>query len=290
MRQKSIISIHRLERKRSKPSQTIRLVTPKRISSTERPTEVCLQQITHVLTPIKSSFRSPLYTVSPPKKRAKKSISARALFQQQPSCKRKCRGIHDATESDFLLNINNGSVKTKSEQLIDIQEVESISCESQSYENTTTQADNVTRDGYHTARNNHVFQQNENQLQTECISFEQMRDFSASPEIVNESNGGVTPDRDSEQIPHTVYQQIQTLLPNVIELLSCKDRLDLAVRFNTSRDTVSNITNTFICVLHEILFEGVQQSVGIPSQLKCKGSMPKSFDNFCSARIAIDGT
>jgi len=70
--------------------------------------------------------------------------------------------------------------------------------------------------------------------------------------------------------------------------LYCKD-LDLAVRFNTSRGTVSNIINTFICVLHEILFEGVLQSVGIPSQLKCKGSMPKSCD-FTSARIAIDAT
>ena len=144
MRPKSSLSLHRVKRKRSQPLQTIRLVTPKRISSTEFPTGVCLQQITPVLTPIKSPFRSPVYKVSPPKKRAKKSISARALFEQQPSCEKICRGIHDATESDFLLNIYNGSAKTKSEQLIDIQEVESISCESQSYENTTTQADNVS--------------------------------------------------------------------------------------------------------------------------------------------------
>ncbi|KAH3836926.1 hypothetical protein DPMN_110302 [Dreissena polymorpha] len=30
--------------------------------------------------------------------------------------------------------------------------------------------------------------------------------------------------------------------------------------------------------------------VGIPSQLKCKGSMPKSFEDFSSARIAMDAT
>lgn len=80
------------------------------------------------------------------------------------------------------------------------------------------------------------------------------------------------------------------LLMTLMKLrLNCKD-LDLAVRFNTSRGTVSNIINTFICVLHEILFEGVLQSVGIPSQLKCKGSLSKSFDDFSSARIAIDAT
>ena len=29
---------------------------------------------------------------------------------------------------------------------------------------------------------------------------------------------------------------------------------------------------------------------GIPSQLKCKGSMPKSFEDFVTARVAIDAT
>nr|XP_022311883.1 uncharacterized protein LOC111117094 [Crassostrea virginica] len=66
--------------------------------------------------------------------------------------------------------------------------------------------------------------------------------------------------------------------------------LDLAVRFGTSRSTISNIINTFICALHEILFDGVLKAVGIPSQLKCKGSMPKSFADFASARIAMDAT
>ncbi|KAH3887068.1 hypothetical protein DPMN_011082 [Dreissena polymorpha] len=47
--------------------------------------------------------------------------------------------------------------------------------------------------------------------------------------------------------------------------LNCKD-LDLAFRFDTSRGTVSNIINTYISVLHEILFEGILLKVGIPSQ------------------------
>ncbi|XP_061174797.1 uncharacterized protein LOC133183938 [Saccostrea echinata] len=80
------------------------------------------------------------------------------------------------------------------------------------------------------------------------------------------------------------------LLMTLMKLrLNCRD-LDLAERFNTSRATVSNIINTFVHALHEILFEGVMKAVGIPSQLKCQGSMPKSFEEFSSARIAMDAT
>lgn len=60
--------------------------------------------------------------------------------------------------------------------------------------------------------------------------------------------------------------------------------LDLAVRFGTSHATISNIVNTFISVRHELFFDGVLKAIGIPSQLKCKGSMPKS------ERIAMDAT
>ncbi|XP_052809243.1 uncharacterized protein LOC128237697 [Mya arenaria] len=83
--------------------------------------------------------------------------------------------------------------------------------------------------------------------------------------------------------------QDQLLMALMKLRLNCKD-LDLAVRFNTSRATVSNVINTYISVLHEILHDGVLKAVGVPSQLKCKGSMPKSFENFTSARIAIDAT
>eukprot|EP00105_Crassostrea_gigas_P022642 XP_011442233.2 PREDICTED: uncharacterized protein LOC105338705 [Crassostrea gigas] len=66
--------------------------------------------------------------------------------------------------------------------------------------------------------------------------------------------------------------------------------MDLAVRFGTSRATVSNIINTYVVVLHEIFFDGVLKEVGMPSQLKCKESLPKSFEEFASARIAMDAT
>jgi len=68
--------------------------------------------------------------------------------------------------------------------------------------------------------------------------------------------------------------------------LNCRD-LDLAQRFNISHVTVSNITKTFICVLHEILFVGM---INIPSQSKCKSSMPSCFEAFSSGRLVIDAT
>jgi len=80
------------------------------------------------------------------------------------------------------------------------------------------------------------------------------------------------------------------LLMTLMKLrLNCRD-LDLAERFAVSRSTVSNVINTFVCALHEILYEGIMAAVGIPSQLKCRGSMPKSFSEFVSARVAMDCT
>ena len=73
--------------------------------------------------------------------------------------------------------------------------------------------------------------------------------------------------------------------------LKLKD-LDLAKRFVCCRTTVSNIVNTFIHALHELLVVGVHQHEnGMPSQQKCKGSMPDCFTGeFVSARVAMDAT
>ena len=88
----------------------------------------------------------------------------------------------------------------------------------------------------------------------------------------------------------TCFSIEDQLLMTLMKLrLNYRD-MDLAVRFSTSRATVSNIINTYVSVLHEIFYEGVLKELGIPSQLKCKGSMPKSFDEFASARIAMDAT
>lgn len=63
--------------------------------------------------------------------------------------------------------------------------------------------------------------------------------------------------------------------------------IDLAHRFCVSRSTISNIFNTLVHALHEMLYVGVVDTC-FPSQLKCKGSMPKSFAEFSSARASMD--
>lgn len=79
------------------------------------------------------------------------------------------------------------------------------------------------------------------------------------------------------------------LLMTLMKLkLNCRD-LDLSERFGVSSTTVANIVKTFITALHEILVDGIVSDY-IPSQLKCAGSMPKSFEEFVNARIVIDAT
>ena len=78
----------------------------------------------------------------------------------------------------------------------------------------------------------------------------------------------------------------QLLLTLMKLTLNLRD-LDLAERFGVSRGTVSNIFQTLVHALHEMLVEGILFQ-GMPSQMKCKGSMPKSFEEFCSARASID--
>ncbi|XP_061166832.1 uncharacterized protein LOC133175740 [Saccostrea echinata] len=63
--------------------------------------------------------------------------------------------------------------------------------------------------------------------------------------------------------------------------------IDLAHRFCVSRPTISNIFHTLVYALHEMLSDGVVNEC-FPSQLKCKGSMPKSFEDFSSARASMD--
>lgn len=44
----------------------------------------------------------------------------------------------------------------------------------------------------------------------------------------------------------------------------------------------------YVSVLHKIFFNGVLKKVGQPNQQRCKGSLPKSFEEFASASIALD--
>ena len=70
--------------------------------------------------------------------------------------------------------------------------------------------------------------------------------------------------------------------------LNLRDK-DLGFRFAVSRTTISNIFHTIVKALHEIFFIGML-NCGLPSQLKCKGSMPASFSDFVSARLVLDAT
>lgn len=66
--------------------------------------------------------------------------------------------------------------------------------------------------------------------------------------------------------------------------------LDLADRFCMSRATVSNIVNTIISAMHEIFYRGIMVRMCMPSKLMYKVSMPKSFEDFGSAKTSIDCT
>jgi len=90
----------------------------------------------------------------------------------------------------------------------------------------------------------------------------------------------------SNWVPGNVSLDDQLLMTLMKLTMNCKDS-DIAIRFCVSRTTVSNIFNTIICALYEMLYDGVMDKV-FPSQLKCKGSMPQSFHDFSSARASID--
>ena len=58
------------------------------------------------------------------------------------------------------------------------------------------------------------------------------------------------------------------------QLLQDLSDLNLSERFRTGRTTVSNTVLNLVHVFHELLDTGVLLAVDIPSQLKCKASMP----------------
>ncbi|XP_072040085.1 uncharacterized protein [Amphiura filiformis] len=65
--------------------------------------------------------------------------------------------------------------------------------------------------------------------------------------------------------------------------------IDLGLRFNISDSTVSNIVSTWICVLNEILVNGMMGNQ-IPSVAKNQLCLPGSFHNFSNCRIVLDCT
>lgn len=87
--------------------------------------------------------------------------------------------------------------------------------------------------------------------------------------------------------PISVSLADQLLMTLITKLkMSCKDA-DLAFRFDCSTATVGNIFLTLVHALHKLLYDGIMDCA-FPTQLKCKESMPKAFDEFASARASIN--
>lgn len=90
------------------------------------------------------------------------------------------------------------------------------------------------------------------------------------------------------RVSRSISAENQLLITLMKLKLNLRD-LDLAHRFSVSKTTVSNIVLTHITALHELLHKGIFEGY-IPSQLKCQGSMPSSFEDFVGARVAMDAT
>ena len=78
------------------------------------------------------------------------------------------------------------------------------------------------------------------------------------------------------------------LILTLMKLRQNYSHIHLASLFKISGRTVTNIICTWL--LHEILFVGVMQAVGIPSRDKNSSSSPSCFDTFTGTRIIIDCT
>lgn len=74
----------------------------------------------------------------------------------------------------------------------------------------------------------------------------------------------------------------------LVKLRNNFPHFDLAVKFNCSKATVSNVVITWVTVLHAILFTKCMSS--IPSREKNKKCLPDAFKSFTNCRIIIDCT
>lgn len=84
------------------------------------------------------------------------------------------------------------------------------------------------------------------------------------------------------------YSKEDQLLMTLMKLRLDLRGKDLAVRFGCSPATITNITETWIIALHQILF--VQLMKDIPSKEKNMECLPLAFKDFASTRIIIDCT
>ena len=86
----------------------------------------------------------------------------------------------------------------------------------------------------------------------------------------------------------SISQQDQLFL-TLLKLRCNFSHKDLGVRFSVSPSTITNITITWINVLHEVLYVGLLKDK-IPSVSKNGMYLPSCFSNFCNCRIILDWT
>lgn len=80
----------------------------------------------------------------------------------------------------------------------------------------------------------------------------------------------------------------QQLLMTLMKLRRNYSNIDLALRFGVSTATVTNVTLTFIEAMHHVLVETLMKEM--PSRVKNRASMPKSFSQYSSSRVVLDCT
>lgn len=85
-----------------------------------------------------------------------------------------------------------------------------------------------------------------------------------------------------------LFPKIDQLFMTLMKLRLNMPHEDLAIRFNCSSATVSNIVVTWIHALHEVLFKKLMKS--IPSRQKNQVCLPAVFSNFKNCRIVLDCT
>lgn len=99
-----------------------------------------------------------------------------------------------------------------------------------------------------------------------------------------------------ENIPLTYYAKWQVKkVPKIDQLLMTLMKLrlnlpheDLALRFNCSSATVTNIIMTWIYAIHEVFFKQLMKS--IPPRSKNQACLPVAFESFKNCRIILDCT
>ena len=88
----------------------------------------------------------------------------------------------------------------------------------------------------------------------------------------------------------TSLSQEDQLLLTLMKLRQNFSHIHIGFLFGISVCTVTNVTSSWINVLHALLFLGVMRAVGIPSRLKNAKSSPDCFETFNGTRIIIDCT